>query len=102
MRQKTDYEQDLNEWLKDPENAAEYLSAAIEDGDRELLLLSLRRLAEARGGMTAVAESAHIKRESLYRALSKRGNPELRTFFNILHGLGLKVAIVPDKTVHAH
>lgn len=98
MRQMSEYEQDLNEWLKDPANAAEYLTAAVEEGDRDVLLLSMRRVAQARGGMATVAERSHLKRENLYRALSKGGNPELRTFYNILHGMGLKLAIVPEAT----
>ncbi len=98
----TDYEQDLHEWLKDPQNAAEYLNAAIEDGDREVILLAMRRVAQASGGMAAVAERAHLKRENLYRALSKRGNPELRTLFSILHGMGLKLAVLPETAAPAH
>lgn len=102
MRPMTDYEQDLHEWLKDSENAAEYLNAAIEDGDKEVILLAMRRVAQASGGMAAVAERAHIKRENLYRALSKRGNPELKTLFNILHSMGLRLAILPEKSLQAH
>ena len=96
MRPMTDYEKDLNEWLKNPDNAAEYLTAAIEEGDRDVLLLSMRRVAQDKGGMATVAERSNLKRENLYRALSKGGNPELRTFYNILHGMGLKLAIVPE------
>lgn len=96
MRPMTDYDRDLNELLRDPEFAAGYLTAAIEEGDRDALLLAMRRVAQAMGGMSAVAERAHIKRENLYRALSRKGNPELRTFHNIIHGLGMKLAIVPD------
>jgi len=99
MRPMTDYEQDLHEWLKDPDNAAEYLTAAIEEGDRDVLLLSMRRVAQARGGMAAVAERSNLKRENLYRTLSKGGNPELRTLYNILHGMGLKLAIVPETSL---
>lgn len=99
MRSMTDYEQDLHEWLKDTDNAAEYLTAAIEDGDRDVLLLSMRRVAQARGGMAAVAERSNLKRENLYRTLSKGGNPELRTLYNILHGMGLKLAIVPETSL---
>jgi probable addiction module antidote protein len=97
----TDYEKDLQEWLEDPENAAEYLNAAMEEGDRDVMLLSLRRVAQARGGMAAVAERAHVKRENLYRMLSKRGNPELSSLVNILHGMGLKLAVQPE-TANAH
>jgi probable addiction module antidote protein len=49
--------------------------------------------------MAAVAERSNLKRENLYRTLSKGGNPELRTFYNILHGMGLKLAIVPETSL---
>jgi probable addiction module antidote protein len=85
--------------LKDEETAAEYLNAALEDGDRDGLLLALRNIAEARGGMANVAEKAHVKRESLYRMLSTRGNPALSNLLSILHGMGLKMTIQPEKAV---
>src|ERR1035438_8031672 len=61
-----------------PEFAAEYLKAALEDADEPgVLLIALRRVAEARGGVAKVAKAAGVERESLYRALSARGNPRL-------------------------
>jgi probable addiction module antidote protein len=48
--------------------------------------------------MAAVAERAHVKRESLYRMLSTRGNPALSSLLSILHGMGLKMTIQPKKT----
>jgi len=81
-------------WLQEnEENAAEYLNAALEDGDREGLLVALRNIAEARGGMAAVAEKSQVPRESLYRMLSKRGNPALSNLLSVLHGMGLKMVI---------
>jgi probable addiction module antidote protein len=98
MARKTgDYHTEHIEWLKDPENAAGYLNAVIEEEDKDALLLALRNIAEAEGGMAAVAEKAHLKRESLYRMLSPRGNPALSNLFSILHGMGLKMTIKPDK-----
>ena len=102
MARKTgDYHTEHIEWLKDPENAAGYLNAVIEEEDKDALLLALRNIAEAEGGMAAVAEKAHLKRESLYRMLSPRGNPALSNLFSILHGMGLKMTIQPDKAVTA-
>jgi probable addiction module antidote protein len=72
------YQRDLIEVLKDPCEAATYLNAAIEEGDREVFLLALRNVAEANGGMGAVAAKANLSRESLYRMLSRRGNPEIK------------------------
>jgi len=89
----TSYQKDLIEALKDPCEAAAYLNAAIEEGDREVFLLALRNVAEANGGMSAVAAKANLSRESLYRMLSRRGNPEIKSLFNLLHTMGLRLAI---------
>lgn len=97
MTQTTDYQRDLIEALKDPAEAAAYLNAALEEGDKETFLLALRNIAEANGGMKAVAEKAHLNRESLYRTLSRRGNPEIRTLFNLLHGVGLRLNVMPEE-----
>jgi probable addiction module antidote protein len=88
-------EQAIIKHLKeDPEFAAEYLKAAIEDSeDPKVLLLALRRLAEARGGFTKIAKSAGIERESLYRALSARGNPRLSTLVAVIKAVGLKLTV---------
>ncbi len=78
---------------KDPEFAAEYLKAALEDEDEpRVLLLALRQLAKARG-IAKVAKAASIERESLYRALSARGNPRLSTLVAVTKAIGLKLTI---------
>lgn len=95
MRRVTEYQRDLIEALKDPLEAAEYLNAAMEEGDREGFLLALRNVAEAHGGMGCVAEKAHLNRESLYRSLSRRGNPEMKTVLALLRCMGLRLAVEP-------
>jgi len=89
------YQEDLIEALKDPREAAAYLNAALEEGDRALFLLALRNVAEAHGGMAAVSEKAKLNRESLYRMLSRKGNPEIKSIFILLHSMGLKLSIEP-------
>jgi DNA-binding phage protein len=54
------YEEELHGWLQDAGNAARYINAAIEDGDKDVFLLALRDVSTALGGMTAVAEKAHL------------------------------------------
>jgi len=96
------YEQDLQEWLKAPENAAEYLTAIIDEDDLNALLLAIRDVAKAHGGMSAVAERAHIRRETLYKMLSDKANPAFKGVASILHGMGLKLSVTPEKdTVNA-
>ena len=78
---------------KDPEFAAEYVKAALEDTEEPLvLLLALRHLAQARG-IAKVAKAAGIERESLYRALSRRGNPRLSTLVAVTKAVGLKLTV---------
>ena len=77
-----------------PEFAASYLAAAIEEADEPgVLLIALRQIAEARGGMAKVAKDAGIQRESLYRALSKRGNPRLTTLLAIIRAMGMTLTV---------
>lgn len=91
----TTYQEDLIEALKDPREAAAYLNAAMEEGERALFLLALRNVAEAHGGMAAVSEKAKLNRESMYRMLSKKGNPEIKSILILLHSMGLKLSIEP-------
>jgi probable addiction module antidote protein len=77
----------------EPEFAAEYLKAALEDEDEpRVLLIALRHLAQARG-IAKVAKAAGVERESLYRALSGRGNPRLSTLFAVTRAIGLKLTV---------
>jgi probable addiction module antidote protein len=87
----------LLEWLKDSRNAVAYLEAALDEGDAKGLMQTLRNIAEAQGGIAAVAVRAGLSRETLYRALSKRGNPQLMGLTRILGATGLRLSVT-----HAH
>ena len=97
------HEREVEELREDREFAVEYLKAALESlddpDDRGAGLLMLRALAEAYGGMGKVAAQAGISRESLYRSLSPRGNPTLKTLLAVLNALGLRLSVMePRKT----
>lgn len=84
----------MRELRAKPAFAADYLRSALEDEDEpRVLLLALRRIAEARGGLAKVAKAAGIERESLYRALSNRGNPRLSTLVAVTKAVGLKLTV---------
>ena len=76
-----------------PKLAAAYMQAAIEAGDQAALLLALRTVAEARGGMSMIAAKTSLKRESVSRALSATGNPRLSSLSAILEAAGLQIAV---------
>src|SRR5438445_7129150 len=84
----------IRQLREDPDFAAEYLRAALEDEDEpRVLLVALRRIAEARGGIAKVAKAAGVERESLYRALSVRGNPRLSTLVAVTKAVGLRLTV---------
>jgi probable addiction module antidote protein len=84
----------IRELREDPKFAVEYLKVALEDTDEPgVLLIALRRIAQARGGIAKVAKAAGVERESLYRALSARGNPRLSTLIAVTKAVGLKLTV---------
>ncbi|MGD0830726.1 MAG: addiction module antidote protein [Terracidiphilus sp.] len=91
------HEWEVKELRKDREFAVEYLKAAMEALDnpdeRAGGLIMLRAVAEAYGGLGAVAAQAGINRESLYRALSPKGNPTLKTLIAVLKAVGLRLTV---------
>lgn len=90
-----DYTERLIQDLKDPAEAAAYLEAALEEGDREALLMAMRHVAAAHGGMTAIAAQTGLSRESLYRAFSMKGNPTVATLTSVLAATGLRLSVQP-------
>jgi probable addiction module antidote protein len=78
---------------EDPDMAVDYLRTAFDELDEEggetAFLMALRHVVEAQGGMAVVAERAKLSRESLYRALSPKGNPTLRTMTAVIKATGL-------------
>lgn len=83
---------DAADYLDTPEAQAEYLAAAFETGDDEFVRKALGTLARAQG-MTKVANSANVSRQSLYKSLAKTGDPKLSTFLSVVKALGMKVTI---------
>jgi probable addiction module antidote protein len=93
MTKSKPYQEYLIETLQNPREAEAYLNAALEEEDPELFLLALRNVAEAQGGVAQLAEKAKLNRESLYKMLSERGNPELRSLDALLHALGFRLTV---------
>jgi len=91
---------ELAELHADRDLAVEYLKAAMQSlddpTDRAAGLLALRTVAEAYGGLGAVAAEAGISRESLYRALSPKGNPTLKTLLAVLKTVGMRLSVEPE------
>jgi len=87
----------VKEFVQDPENASEYLRVSLEeyeeDGNLDAFLKAIRTVAEARGGISKLAEETNLNRQHLYRSLSANGNPTIRTLDSVLHSLGLRLTL---------
>jgi probable addiction module antidote protein len=91
------YHDDLTRRLKDPKFAAAYLTACLadEDEDEGGFLLALRDVADAHGGVRALAKKTGLNREHLFRMLSKSGNPQLHTLRQLTEAIGMKLVLQP-------
>ena len=85
----------VESFRKDPKFAAEYLNAVLEDGEQEEVLSALRRMATAFGGVPKLAAEAELNATTLYRTLSPKGNPELKSLTALLRAMGMQLAVRP-------
>jgi probable addiction module antidote protein len=81
----------------DPAYAIEMLNSILEDGEQGELLIALRQMTKAFGGVPVVADRAKLNQTQLYRTLSSKGNPALSTLAAILKSMGLRLAVEPMK-----
>lgn len=85
----------LERLKRDSRFATEYLKAAVDDDQPQVLLIALRRISEARGGIAQIARKAGVKRENLHRALSGCGNPRFSTLHAVAKAVGLRLTVEP-------
>jgi probable addiction module antidote protein len=78
---------------QDPAYALELLNSILEDGEQSELLIALRQMTKAFGGVQSVAEKANLNSTQLYRTLSEEGNPALSSLAAILKAMGLRLAV---------
>jgi probable addiction module antidote protein len=83
--------------LRNDKDIAGYIEAMLEDGDPRAVPIALRTVADALGGMAALADKTGLSRETLYRTLSEKGNPRLDTLSAILAAFGLRLSVRPSK-----
>lgn len=80
-------------YRNDPELARQVINSILEDGDQGELLIALRQMAKAFGGIQSVAEQAQLNPTQLYRTLSAEGNPALSSFSAILKAMGMRLSV---------
>lgn len=94
MKKKVTYSSfDAADYLDNEEVIAEYLSAAAQDDNSDVLLKALSDVAKARG-MAQVAKDAGLGRESLYKALAPGAKPRFETIASVMKALKVKIEVV--------
>jgi probable addiction module antidote protein len=83
----------LREHLADDANVAALLNEALAGGDEGDIMYSLRAISEARGGIASVATATGLSRETLYRTLSRSGNPRLSTLLALVRAAGVRLRV---------
>ena len=102
MRDRTHDDAMAEIFRDDPAYAVQLLNSILEEGDQSELLIALRQMTKAFGGVPAVAETAHLSTTQLYRTLSPDGNPVLSSLSAILKAMGLRLAVQPVRNPPAH
>lgn len=89
----------IESFRRDPKFAAAYLSGVLDDGDRGEIMVALRYMTNAFGGVSAVAQKTRLNTTTLYRTLSAKGNPELNSFMEIMKAVGMRILVEPLRPV---
>ena len=93
MRSRSHDEYMAKHYKQNPEYAIEMLNAILDDGEPNELLVVLRQMAKAYGGVQAVAAKAELNSTQIYRTLSAKGNPSLTSLTAILKTMGIRLAV---------
>jgi len=81
---------DVADYLHDEADVLAYLNAALDDGHPDVVAQAIGNVARARG-MSKIAKRCGLGRESLYKSLSDKGNPEFRTVVSVLRAMGIRL-----------
>ena len=93
MRDRSHDEAMAEIFREDPAYAIDLANSILENGNQAELLIVLRQMTKAFGGMQAVAAKADLNPTQLYRTLSETGNPALSSFSAILKAMGMRLSI---------
>ena len=97
LKNTTSFKENLLKALQDPEEALAYLEAAFEayeaDGNTDALLLAMRDVAEAQGGIGKLAKRTAVSCQHLYEILASQQTPRWDHWLAVLSALGFRVRL---------
>lgn len=89
-------------YKNDPVLALQTINSILDDGDQGELLVVLRQMTKAFGGVQSVADKAHLNPTQLYRTLSPDGNPALSSLSAILKAMDLRLTVQSVHPITPH
>jgi probable addiction module antidote protein len=89
-----EFDQYVRDSIRDPKDAAEYLSAAAEDGDNAAFLLALKDVLDVHGSLSELSRKTGLNRANLHRMLQGKSSPRLDTLTKLLNSAGLRISIM--------
>lgn len=92
MAKGSNVKEHLEKKLLNPEFAAAYLAAAMEEGDEEFLNEALASVVRV-NGTSDISNEIGVSRQSIYKMLSKSGNPSFKNIWKMLEALGFELTI---------
>ena len=96
-----EFDEVMRDLIRDPKDAAEYLSVAAEEGDNAVFLLALRDVLDVHGSLSAISRKTGLNRANLHQMLSGKTSPRLDTLTKVLRTAGLGISIVTLQPKHA-
>jgi probable addiction module antidote protein len=97
-RDSSSHDEVVSEMLRtDPEFRAAMINEVMSDGDYADMLILLRQLTLAEGGMKVIAQRTGLNETALYRLMSAEGNPSLKNFSKVLDSLNLQLAVIAKR-----
>ena len=89
---KTSLRVDLAEAIKNDDDVLALLEDALSTGDAGYIAHVFGVIARAKG-MSKVAKKAGVTRDTLYKSLTKDGDPRLSTFIGAISAMNLRLRI---------
>ena len=88
-----EFDEYVRESIRDPKDAAEYLTAAAEDGDNAAFLIALKDVLDVHGSLAELSRKTGLNRANLHRILQGKSSPRLDTLTKLLNSAGLRISI---------
>ena len=90
-----DYKTELLKDLQNPNIASEYLTEILHSNNLSAMLVALKDVIDANGGVAKIADDSNLTKHSMYKMLSEKGNPYFASIVSVSEALGMDIKFIP-------